>query len=420
MFASLYAPGNAPLLLECAGYFSPLIEETSCDSVAFDIRGLRALYGSPESVAAEIQRRVGIEANLALAVNPDAAIHAARGIAGTSILSPRRAAEILAPLPLFLLGGSPEFARTMDLWGIRTFGELAALPADGIVARLGDEGQSLQRLARGAGRRQLRLVEAPLAFVEDMETEYPLDSLEPMQFLLAHLLGKLCQRLRFHARSTCELRLRLKLERAADHSIALRLPVPTLNQKTMFKLLELELRERPPCAPVERIWLEAVPTRPRTLQHGLFLPAAPEPERMEITLARLRALVGAANVGSPELSDSWRADAFRMGVMQTAGGEEVATPVYARLALRRFRPPCPARVWRSEEGRPGRIVSSVAGGNIVACAGPWRTSGDWWSASDWDREEWDVEIRHVGVARIYLDCGVGAAREMWFVEGNYD
>src|SRR3954468_10191342 len=100
MFACLHAPGNSPLLVECAGYFSPLIEETSPDTVVFDIRGLRSLYGSAEQVAAEIQRRVGIEANLAIATNPDAAVHAARGIRGVTILTPRRTAEVLAPLPL--------------------------------------------------------------------------------------------------------------------------------------------------------------------------------------------------------------------------------------------------------------------------------------------------------------------------------
>src|SRR5260221_12448116 len=101
MFACLYAPGNLPLLLECAGPFPPLIGETSADTVVFDIRGLRAIFGTPEQIASEIQRRVGIAANLALASNPDAAAHAARGIRGVTILPPDHETVILAPLPLF-------------------------------------------------------------------------------------------------------------------------------------------------------------------------------------------------------------------------------------------------------------------------------------------------------------------------------
>src|SRR6185312_10427195 len=102
MFACLHAPGNALLLLECAAYFSPLIEKTSPDTVIFDVRGLRSLYGSPEKLAEEIQRRIGINANLAIAANPDAAAHAARGIRGVTIVSPKRAASILGQLPVYL------------------------------------------------------------------------------------------------------------------------------------------------------------------------------------------------------------------------------------------------------------------------------------------------------------------------------
>src|SRR5882757_9039668 len=76
MFACLHAPGNLSLLVECAGYFSPLIEETSPDTVVFDVKGLRWIYGTPEQIASEIQQRAGIPAHLALASNPDAAVHA--------------------------------------------------------------------------------------------------------------------------------------------------------------------------------------------------------------------------------------------------------------------------------------------------------------------------------------------------------
>lgn len=415
MFAALHSPGNSALLLECAGHFSPLIEETSPDTVVFDIRGLRSLYGSPKQVAAEIERRMGVAGNLALAANPDAAIHAARGIQGTTIVSPRLAAGILASLPIYLLGGSPESGHTLDLWGIRTFGELAALPMPGVAGRLGEEGVRLRGLALGEGSRQLRLLESALVFIEEMELEDSLDSLEPLLFLLAQMLEKLCGRLRFHALSTNEIRLRLALERAPEYCLILRPPIPTLNQKMLLKLLQLELREKSPKAAVEKVHVQAMPVRPRTTQHGLFLPSAPEPEQLEVTLARIRALVGAQNVGTPELLDTYRPDAFRMGRLNVRA-QEIIPMLRPKLALRRMRPPCPAQVWCTGEGKPTRIFSSVTNGRVVACAGPWRTSGDWWSDETWDREEWDVEIRDASVSRIFQNCFAG----VWFVEGNYD
>jgi protein ImuB len=414
MFACLHAPGNLPLLLECAGHFSPWIEETSLDTVVFDIRGLQWIYGTSEQIALEIQRRVGVAANLALASNPDAAVHAARGIPGVTILLPGHEAAILAPLPPYLLGGSPEFARTLDLWGVRTFGEFAGLPPLGVAARLGEEGAHMQRLARGAGHRQLRLpVDLPV-FRQEQELEDSIDILEPLLFLLFRMLNQLCERLRFHGRSTNEIRLWLKLERAPGHTVTIRLPVPILDSKVLLKLLQLELNDRPPQAPIEKIQLELMPVEPRTTQRGLFLPSSPEPEKLEITLARIRGMVGAANVGAPELLDTHRPDAFQMGPLVAAKG--VVVPLRPKLSLRRFRPPCPAQVWCTKHGEPTRIFSSKGGGSVVACAGPWRTSGDWWTNESWSHQKWDVEVQSMGVSRIYQDYLQG----QWFIEGNYD
>src|SRR5580704_12061511 len=107
MYASIHAPGNLPLLLECARVFSPHIEEISPDTIVFDARGLTSLYGPPPQLAREIERRVGIPANIAIAANPDAAIHAAIGIPGITTIQPGKEAEALSRLPINLLGGSP-------------------------------------------------------------------------------------------------------------------------------------------------------------------------------------------------------------------------------------------------------------------------------------------------------------------------
>ena len=54
-------------------------------------------------------------------------------------------------------------------------------------------------------------------------------------------------------------------------------------------------------APVLKVHLRAEPAKPRRTQHGLFVPASPEPEKLELTVARLRSLVGEGQVGTPEL-----------------------------------------------------------------------------------------------------------------------
>ena len=416
MFACLYAPGNLDLLLECAGYFSPLIEEeTSRDDVVFDVHGLGLIYGTPEKIAAEIHRRVGIPANLALAPNPDAAVHAARGIKGVTVIPPDREAAMLAALPLNLLGGSSELARTLDLWGLRTFGEFAALPPAGVAARLGDEGIHMQQLARGEGHRQLRHRTDPLEFREKIEPDTPIDLIEPLLLLLSVTLNRLCERLRSHSLSTNEIRISLILERAPEHPVTLRFPVPLLDPMVFLKLLHLELNNRPPQSPVEKILIEMIPVQGRKMQHGLFLPATPEPEKLEITLARIRNLVGQSNVGAPELVDTHRPDSFRTVPLRLAPWRK-AGMFSPQLVLRRFRPPRPVRVWCTGNGQPGKIISAKKEWRVVACAGPWRTSGDWWKGEPWDCEEWDVEVSDNSLFRIHQD------RQMrrWCVEGSYD
>jgi protein ImuB len=421
MYACLYGPGNPDLLLECARGFSPHIEQKTPDAVIFDVRGLESLYGPPAALAEEISRRVGVPANVAMASNPDAAMHAARGIHGITVIAKGKEAEALAKLPLNLLGGSPEIAELLHLWGVRTFADFGKLPPLGVAARLGEEGLELQRLARGEGSRQLEEIEDPLGFDAEIEPDYPIELLEPLAFLLSRLLGEVCGKLNGRALATNELRLRLTLENAPDHHAVLRLPVPMLDQKTLLRMLQLELNGNPPPAPVIHIHLAAEPVKPRRTQHGLFVPSSPEPEKLGVTVARVRQLVGRDGVGRAELLDSHRPDAFAMRPFAPPAASAIAVAdttcaeTVPRLCLRRFRPSRYLQVLLID-GRPVRLMSPSVSGRVLMAKGPWRTSGEWWREDAWNRDEWDVVVESGGLYRIYqvLDSG------RWFAEGVYD
>jgi len=417
MYACIYAPGNLPLLVECARSFSPLVEENPPDSVVFDARGLEALHGPPAALASEIERRVGVPANIAIAPNVCAAMHAARGLRGVTVVEPGKEAALLAPLPLNLLGGSAQTAELLHLWGLKTFGDFAKLPPLGVAARLGEEGVELQRLACGQGYRRLHPMEEAVAFQAEMELEHPVESLEPLAFVLGRLLSEVCASLNSRSMSANEIRLRLILENAAPHEVTLRLPVPMVDQKAFLRMLQLELNGRPPSAPVLKALLEAVPARPRRTQHGLFVPASPEPEKLELTVSRVRHLVGEGRVGTPEIEDSHRPDSFHMRPFAPAAASMKAEPsgAEARLCLRRFRPPKYAQVLLMNE-QPVRVMSPVASGRVVVAKGPWRTSGEWWKDDAWNRDEWDVTLQSGGMYRVFQELGSWR----WFLEGSYD
>jgi protein ImuB len=156
------------------------------------------------------------------------------------------------------------------------------------------------------------------------------------------------------------------------------------------------------------------PVKPQAAQSGLFVPVTPEPVKLELTLARIKSIVGASRVGYPELLDTHRPGAFRMSISPTG----YVTPQSVScsrtsLALRIFRPPRAARVALTS-GQPGFINADGIRGKVLEIAGPWRTSGDWWTADPWSSDEWDIALSDGALYR--LCCNPRG----WFVEGSYD
>ena len=411
MFACLHGNGNLTAL---AFEFSPAVEQTAADTVTFDASGLDRLFGFPQDVAASLARRaaeIGVKASIAIAANPDAAICAARGFSGTSIVPYGDEAKFLAPLSIALLSPTPELQETLDRWGIRRFQDLAALPPLGIAERLGPEGLRLRELARGEAERKLLPLQDPLRFEDVIELDYPLELLEPLAFVLARLINGLATSLATRALATNEIRLQLNLEDRTTHERTLRLPVPTLDTKAFLKLLQLDLSQHPPAAPVLRVRMAMNPAKPQSAQSGLFIPAAPEPLKLELTIARLKSIVGPDRVGSPALIDTHRPDAFRMEPA-FRGGANLKRPNF-RLSIRLFRPPRAAHV-AVASGHPSFVTAGAIRGKILDLAGPWRTSGDWWTADPWLRDEWDIALSDGALYRLYCDP------RGWFVEGSYD
>lgn len=447
MFAAIHVQGLSVeqhgVLMECAGEFSPLLEDTAPDTVVLDLRGTARLWNSPEAVAAAMARRTaaaGLAAAVAIASSPDAALLAARGFRGTTVIPPREEPARLGGLPVELLEPSEETRQTLARWGIRTLGDLAALPESGVAERLGAEGVRLWKRARGRWKRPFAAHCVPVVYEESEELDHPLELLEPLSFLLARMLNDMCARMSRQSLATTEATLRLKLADGGEHTRTLRLPFPTANPKALLKLQQLDLDAHPPGAPITAVTLRLEVVRPRALQHGLFRPAGPEPEKLEITLSRIASLVGEGNAGSPQVLDTHRPDAFEIvrftghaevgnGRASPAVGEHAAvghrnqfetgslkeTRTASCLAFRVFRPPLSVDVELSA-GIPHRVRAQGLRGEVVAAAGQWRTSGDWWKSDPWSRDEWDIALKNGPLCRIYYDH----LRRQWFVEGCYD
>jgi len=112
------------------------------------------------------------------------------------------------------------WAETFDRWGIRKLRALAALPEVPLSERLGQQGIRLQKLARGAASRSLRMLQPQLIFAESVDLEYPIVLLEPLALLLNRMLEQVCARLSARALAAQELHLNLELAAVRSNDCA--------------------------------------------------------------------------------------------------------------------------------------------------------------------------------------------------------
>jgi protein ImuB len=411
--------------------FSPIVEQTCSNTVVFSIAPLRKLIGSPHQIASEICRaghEQKLEANLAIASNPDTAILLARHFAGVTLVTPGEEKFKIASIPIAALFShdipvDAKLLETLHQWGLKNCEDLAALPEIGVSERLGPPGVYLRKLACGTLERPLR-TSAPLTnYEENMELEYPLDTLEPLLFLLASVLNDLCRRLRSQSMAARTLKAQFELEQHAPYQCELEFPVPLEESQTLLKLLQLHLERHPPEAAVVAFTLRVEPAEPKRVQGGIFLPPTPPADKLQITLARIKALVGKENVGTPRLLNTHRPDAFEMSSWSTPTTQSLQQNVkqqsqpqqMLRLAMRLFRPALHARV-RVIASAPKDVVAPGVKGKVIQCAGPWKTSGEWWASTAWTREEWDVALDDGALYRIYQRMQT----HEWYVHGVYD
>ncbi len=290
-------------------------------------------------------------------------------------------------------------------------------------------------MARGEDRRPLVPMLEDERFESSLDLEWPIEGLEPLSFVLTRLLEPLSTRLERRDRGAAVLHVILRLvvpgESDEIHARRLELPTPLRDVRTLRTLALLDLESHPPAAAIDRVTVVIDPTPGRVLQHTLFTRAHPTPEQLSTLLARLGAVMGQDRIGAPATVDSYRPGAFAMtpfaiehddqrGTRRDKSGEpgvEEGSAVSANSALtvgsakpsaishqpltsalRRCRQPVPARVAVSD-GRPVRVTTDrreFAGGAVLHCAGPWRTSGEWWAGREVSSERFRSEKFRVG------------------------
>jgi len=448
MFCCFVLDGPAPpgVLAEIARACSPRVELVGERVAVFDAQGLGRVLGPPDEIKQAVSRLAaerGLTVRVAMAQTATAA----------QLLAHAQTKDLKDVWCLFLLRLFPEKdTRRLDdalaifrRWGLRTCGDIARLPRAEVAARLGAFGVALHQAACGEDARPVRPIHEVRRFVERIDLEWPIEGLEPLSFVLARLCDAHAAALERADRGAVEVTTRLTLVTRTTHERVLHLPSAMREARVLRTLIVLDLESHPPPAGIDAVEVELGVVPGRIAQGSLLTRTLPTPETMATLLARLGALMGESRIGAPALVDTHDARAIAMtrfapGASEprpsTSSGrpepvegrnpgtsqQHLGTPVprHPGTLLRRLRFPLAAHVI-TDHGAPARIASSLRtlpAGEIIARAGPWRSSGRWWALdrTPWDRDDWDVELAHGACLRLSRDRATGR----WEVAGIFD
>jgi len=396
------------------------------------IRGVVALASS-RGIARLVARHLAYSANSSGPAYPSSpakttsshssSAPASREMTPTQILSPRGEQAFLSPLPIDLLDPDDRTAQALTRFGIHSIRDLLRLPRRDLAARLGPGLLSLVAQARGEGD-EAPLAEPRITSIEEaIDLEAPIENLEPLSFIFRGLISRLLERLTLRSLGCVELYLTLQLENGARESRRIGVGNPCQDERVLLRLLRLAVETKPPASAIDRVTLvcEGVPLRREQLD--LFLPRGPSPSELDQTLAELSSICGAERVGSPEVVDDHRPNAFALRPFGTKKSRSTKSPGTRRtsrqgpkLTLRALRPPLRAEV-RLEQGRPIFARSAVSQGKILGVAGPWRTTGYWWSeSSHFAMDHYDIQMSDGKILRLCFDWRT----KRWQIDGLYD
>ena len=417
------------ILLECAGAFSPRVEDHSEDAAflcGFDIAGTGSLFGPPEKLTRSLLERVraaGMAATVSVSSNFHAAVCLARDSSlriAVRVIPPGEEATALANLPVAVLDLTEMQAETFASWGIRTLGMLAALPEKDLIARLGQVGKRLRQLARGELPHLFQPVEPGFTLSEQMELDSPVELLDSLLFVAGVMLDQLILRAKARIVALASVTITLALDGGGFHARTVRPALPSNDKQLWFKLLHLDLDAHPPPAAILAVSLDAEPGSTSKVQLGLFSPQLPEASRLDVTLARIRAIVGEENVGCAVLEDTHAPEGFRMEPFTVPSGDPVPIASIAlRAAARQIRPPETAPV-TFENGRLAMFFFRGRRYAIEWAYGPWLAGGEWWNRTLWNQEQWDLVAQAQDGSTLHCCLVRDLIQGSWQVSALYD
>jgi protein ImuB len=298
------------------------------------------------------------------------------------------------------------------------------------MARMGVEGLRIHRLCRGED--DAPLVPAPLTsvFEEQIELDWPAESVEPLLFALKTILDRLGARLGSRRKAVVKLSMVFRLNPAGEHRVELVLAQPSSRAPLLLELARHRIADHTFAAPVGGIGVK-VEECCEDRAHQRVLGQAPEGDAaLDVVLSRLSSALGSHSLFTAELAPfhrperayhpkPFRPPACDKGLLNgTAEGQRASTPEPGGLERpsRFFERPLLLQMEMSAQGRAVAARLSGQRRKVLAIAGPERLCGDWWEENPYDREYYRVHFEGLGQVWIFRDQRDGK----FYLQGYFD
>jgi protein ImuB len=253
-----------------------------------------------------------------------------------------------------------------------------------------------------------------------MQLDTPVELLDSLLFAIGVMLDQLITRATARILALSSVTITLKLEGDGTHARTVRPALPTNNRLLWIKLLHLDLEAHPPPAAILSLTLTAETGSASKLQLGLFSPQLPEAMRLDVTMARIRAVVGDERVGSPVLKDSHRPDDFRMRPFAVPTGSTKSLAANRSIAAMRQLRPAEDVAVTLRAHRPISFFFREVRYTVERAYGPWLASGQWWNQHKWRLQQWDLVARSHHGSTLCCCLVRDLTQSHWQMVGLYD
>ena len=259
--------------------FSPSIEAGPPGCCYVDLHGLQRHDASPEAGAVRLLRLIPpvLRPRAGIAPGKFTALCAARKAhPGNTLLIAEEAVQpFLADLPVAWLPAEAKTITQMERLGLRTMGEVAALPATAMQARFGKEGRRAWELSNGQDDPRIVPLQRPESVVEEITLPAPSTSREMLLLGIKQLVRRAFGRPELRHRNVRQAQLHVLIEenRSWEKSISFREPA---GADRIIEIIEHRLQDLELPGAAERIVLHLIGLVEETIRQQLFPFLAPK------------------------------------------------------------------------------------------------------------------------------------------------